>query len=200
MKTTFMKYLIVALVLFIPGTLLAAGKSPVTQGTQYIDADKDGVNDMFRDADGDGVNDVNGKEYPHNFKFSDADGDGKNDLFRDSDGDGINDLTEGEQKGESANISNYVIDFNDDGVNDITGKSYSIENQGRPSFIDEDGDGINDNVSGRDIVPGKGQNRQYDKFTDEDGDGINDGRGFGREMRNNNPDKYGGRNRGGRND
>lgn len=49
-------------------------------------------------------------------------------------------------------------------------------------FVDENGDGINDNVPG--MINGRGAGRMMDRFVDEDGDGINDGRGFSRERRN----------------
>jgi len=195
MKTAYITYLIIALVLSVPGASYAGGKSPGMEEPRYLDTDRDGINDLFRDGDGDGINDATGKAYRHNFKFADEDGDGKNDLFRDSDGDGVNDLAILAQDKRSADITHFVIDFDRDGVNDVTGKHYSFEEPGRVFFIDEDGDGINDNTSGRNSMPGKGQNPQYDKFTDEDGDGINDGRGFGRELRNKDSDKQGGRRR-----
>jgi len=195
MKTAYITSIIIALVLSIPEAPFAGSKSPGMEEPQYRDANRDGINDLFRDADGDGVNDITGNAYRHNFKFTDEDGDGKNDLFQDSDGDGINDLAIGVQDEKSADITHFVIDFDGDGVNDVTGKHYSFEKQGRVFFIDEDGDGINDNTSGRNSMPGKGQNPQYDKFTDEDGDGINDGRGFGRELRDKDSDKHGGRRR-----
>ena len=192
MKTAYMTYIIIALVLSVPGASFAGGKSPGMEEPRYLDTDRDGINDLFRDADGDGVNDVTGNAYRHNFKFADEDGDGKNDLFQDSDGDGINDLAIGAQDEKSADITHFFIDFDGDGINDVTGKHYLFKEPKRV-FVDEDGDGINDNTSGRNSMPGKGQNPQYDKFTDEDGDGINDGRGFGRELRDKDSDKHGGR-------
>ena len=194
MKTSYLTYIIFALVLSVPGASFAGGKSPGLEEPRYLDTDRDGINDLFRDGDGDGINDVTGKAYRHNFTFADEDGDGKNDLFRDSDGDGVNDLTIGAQDEKSADITYFVIDFDGDGLNDVTGKHYSLE---KPEllFIDEDGDGINDNTSMRNRMPEKGQNRQYDIFTDEDGDGINDGRGFGRELRNKDSDRRGGKRR-----
>ena len=195
MKTAYMTYIIIALVLSIPGTSYAGSKSPGMEEPRYRDSDRDGLNDLFRDADGNGVNDVTGNAYRHKFKFADENGDGENDLFRDSDGDGINDLATGTQNEKSTDITHFVIDFDGDGINDVTGKHYSFEKQGRVFFIDEDGDGINDNTSGRYGIQEKGQYRQYDKFTDEDGDGINDGRGFGRELRDKDSDKHGGRRR-----
>jgi len=194
MKTAHITYLIIALVLSIPGASFAGSKSPRMEKPRYRDADKNGVNELFRDGNGDGINDVSGKAYQHNFKFSDKDGDGKNDLFLDSNGDGVNDLVIGAQDKNGAGNRHTVIDFDGDGVNDITGKQYSSEKPSR-GFIDEDGDGINDNAARENRVPGKEQNREKDIFTDEDGDGINDGRGFGRERRNKDIEKQGGRRR-----
>ncbi|MCE5252267.1 hypothetical protein LLG96_18860 [bacterium] len=179
------------LALSVPRPAWTAGKPPAYEKPEFLDADGDGKNDLFRDADGDGVNDISGKPYHHNFSFTDADGDGKNDLFQDADGDGINDLlTEKEQN--AINRGPIAIDFDEDGINDVTGKRYGQEMKtGR--FIDEDGDGIRD-------VPARGiQTRQMgherdinmDRFSDEDGDGINDGRGFGRETRNENKNNQG---------
>jgi hypothetical protein len=47
------------------------------------------------------------------------------------------------------------------------------EDQGKEKFIDENGDGINDNQQGKGFKNRKGRN---DKFVDNDGDGINDNR------------------------
>ncbi len=141
---------------------------------RFLDSDDDGVNDLFRDADGNGINDVTGKEYRHQFSYRDGDGDGNNDLFRDENGDGVNDLA------PSNETLQYAIDFDNDGVNDVTGKSYKQKNVDR-GFVDEDGDGINDGGFGERTM--QGHRRIRDVFTDEDDDGINDGRGFGGERR-----------------
>ena len=194
MKTAHITYIIIALVLSIPGASFAGSKSPRMEKPRYRDADKDGVNDLFKDGNGDGINDVSGKAYQHNFKFSDKDGDGKNDLFLDSNGDGVNDLSVNTQNKKEADITHTVIDFNGDGVNDITGKKYSSEKSNR-EFVDEDGDGINDNTVRENRATGKEQSREKDIFTDEDGDGINDGRGFGRDRRNKDIEKQGGKRR-----
>jgi hypothetical protein len=195
MKTVFVTFLIFSLFLFIPEASFAGSKSSVMEEPGYRDADNDKINDLFRDADGNGINDVTGKAYHHNFEFVDEDGDGNNDLFRDANGDGVNDLAIIDQERKNQNITCFVIDFDGDGINDITGKPHSFEQTEKVFFVDEDGDGINDNVPGRNNMPGKGQTRQYDKFTDEDGDGINDGRGFRRELRESYSDKHGGRRR-----
>lgn len=47
------------------------------------------------------------------------------------------------------------------------------EDQNQEKFIDENGDGINDNQQGKGLRKRKGRT---DKFIDNDGDGINDNR------------------------
>jgi len=143
----------------------------------FLDADKNGINDLFCDADGDGVNDINGQIYRQDIKFSDKNKDGINDFFVDSDGDGVNDVYL-----LSKEIA--VLDFDNNGVNDITGKKYGkgfysgyllgkcFEEKGLTvdKFIDENNDMMDDNV--RTMI----ESREGDKFIDENGDGICDGR------------------------
>lgn len=129
--------------LAITAPSLAAQIAPA--GSGFVDANRDGVNDLFTDADGNGINDVTGASYPHHFKFADADGDRVNDLWVDSDGDGVNDLLAGiqarqmhwvdidgdgiaeTQKGalRGRALKEHVLDTNRDGLNDITGEAYS---------------------------------------------------------------------------
>ena len=177
------KVCLITLVLLAAAPLLsmASGKSPGWEKLQYRDDDKDGKNDTFQDADGDGVNDVSGKPYRHHFQFIDADGDGINDVFSDSDGNGINDFP-GKNKGEQEHAPLHVIDFDEDGFNDVTGKLYSSGRHGM-RFLDEDGDGISDSGLAETPPDGREQVNDMDTFKDEDGDGINDGRGFGRTER-----------------
>ncbi len=75
-----------------------------------------------------------------------------------------------------------MIDFDGDGINDVTGIKYE-DVKGKRRFLDEDADGILDET--RTGVKAKGQvlERRMDGFIDSDGDGINDGRGFKRERR-----------------
>jgi len=113
----------------------------------FVDANGDGVNDLFVDRNGDGINDVTGKPYPHQFRFQDKNGDGINDLWVDKDGDGVNDLivqVEFGKKGPKwvdvdgdgiqdrdvtlllppGRLWHHVLDANHDGKNDITGLPY----------------------------------------------------------------------------
>lgn len=185
MKTV--AYITIVMLLILPTlsvTAWAAAKSPETEVPTFVDNDGDGVNDAFRDSDGDGVNDVTGKTYLHRFEFKDDDGDGNNDLFRDANGDGLNDLiASGNLKPGNPGYLHY-IDYDDDGVNDVTGEA--MRGPLSHVFIDEDGDGINDAA-----MPGMqgrghgmmGRNSDRDEFMDEDRDGINDGRGFERYQR-----------------
>lgn len=143
----------------------------------FVDSNHDGINDKFRDANGDGVNDVDGRPYPHDFKFQDKDGDGHNDLWEDADGDGVNDLLskyqmaqhwvdmdgdgiQDENSGmlrENA-LKSHVLDTNRDGKNDITGAEITNESLGGFKYgqVDEEA-GIRDRG-----------------FIDADGDGMND--------------------------
>ena len=70
-----------------------------------------------------------------------------------------------------------------------------------PGFVDENGDGINDNVRSTEAQPVQSRMQKKDRFTDEDEDGINDGRGFHRERRRKGGQgkKNGGKGRGGPN-
>ena len=161
---------------------------------QYVDLNRDGVNDLFQDANGDGINDVTDQTYPHRFKFADQNKDGINDLFVDRDGDGVNDLSAHYMDLNGDGICDNVVDYDGDGINDITGVKYTHrslegyrygrmdEEQGTEHhpFIDEDGDGMNDprGTGHQGMHPADGM----DVFIDEDGDGICDGRTFlGRE-------------------
>lgn len=177
------KKCLIALIMLAAAPLLsvASGKSPGWEKLQYRDDDNDGKNDSFRDANGDGINDISGKPYRHHFRFIDADGDGINDNFRDSDGNGIND-SPGKRKGKQDHVPLHVIDFDEDGFNDVTGKHYSSGRHGM-RFLDEDGDGISDSGLAGNPPDSRENIDNKDTFKDEDGDGINDGRGFGRNER-----------------
>lgn len=144
----------------------------------FVDGNLDGVNDLFADADGDGRDDVSGLAYATGFPFRDLDGDGHNDLFADADGDGENDLAASLRDAGQADVVT-VIDANGDGVNDVLGVceqsgddlGFFVESSGRRiSFVDEDGDGLNDLHRQRQLQ------RRRVRFVDRDGDGIQDGR------------------------
>ena len=81
-------------------------------------------------------------------------------------------------------VSHTVIDFDEDGINDVTGKRYRPR-KSEQRFIDENGDGINDGITAGDTQKSsdRGHAVGMDRFVDEDGDGINDGRGFFRGER-----------------
>lgn len=165
---------------------------------RFADRDGDGINDMFRDADGDGVNDVDGRKYSHRFDFKDNDGDGINDLFRDADGDGVNDVGDETLRGIPSRRYVSVLDFDNDGVNDVTGEKY-VRKLSVRSFVDENGDGIDDRetwlpvkkimgkLSGDDdnsrkIMLDTLEGPTMDRFIDENRDGINDGRVLNNEL------------------
>ena len=144
MKTTFL--LVLVLVFIGSSPSWAAGKSPRHEKLGYRDDDNDGKNDLFRDQDGDGINDVTGKPYRHRYLYNDSDGDGQNDNFRDADGNGINDLME-QDAVRMGGMSHFVIDFEENGINDVTGKQYQ-QHMGMRGFFDENGDGIRDTRKG----------------------------------------------------
>ena len=192
---------VIVLVLLVAGSLPLRGEEAeaaarasreAREEPGYIDADRDGANDLFRDADGDGIDDVSGKPYPHRFSFVDQDRDGRNDVFADQDGDGVNDRSGRYVDRDRDGICDNVIDFDGNGVNDITGLKYTRKSlqgyrYGRVDeerrrvhrrFRDRDGDGMHD-VLQRFAGPDLGFNRKFDYFIDEDGDGIGDGRVLG---------------------
>ena len=175
-------------VLFVPSLSLAQEWEEL----RFTDENDDGINDLFRDADGDGKNDLTGKQYRRRFKFEDSDKDGINDLFRDADGDGINDILNNSNTNKKMRNIHYIIDFNKDGINDVTGKKYERKLSIR-TFIDENGDGIDDretwmplkslmekfvseNDAGKRLMLESMDGPVMDRFIDENGDGINDGR------------------------
>ena len=197
--------------------------SVATPITGYIDENKDGINDIFCDANGDGINDVDKLPYRHTFRFEDANNDKVNDLWRDEDGDGVNDLMKSLLKRsgfkpksawvdmdgdgirdktsnelEGANLRTYVLDADNDGINDITGGTYDEnfvqgyrygfidEERGErlDQFIDADNDCMHDRYTSRlsDELKrnalGRRGNKNFDYFIDNDGDGICDERGL----------------------
>jgi len=175
-------------VLFVPYLSLAQEWEKLS----FTDKNNDGINDLFRDADGDGKNDLTGKQYRHRFKFEDSDNDGINDLFRDADGDGINDLLNDPNINKKIKNIHHFIDYNRDGINDVTGEKYGRKLSIR-TFIDENGDGIDDretwmpvkslmgkfvgeNDAGKSVMLESMDGPVMDRFIDENGDGINDGR------------------------
>ena len=123
-----------------------------------MDANGDGINDVFVDRDGDGVNDLNGH-------FLDADGDGICDNVIDLNGDGINDIT-------------GIIYHHRSLEGFRFGRMDEEREVEHHMFIDEDGDGMNDSRLPNMMHPIDGM----DIFIDEDGDGICDGRSFMRPM------------------
>ncbi|MBN1155059.1 hypothetical protein JXB12_09110 [candidate division KSB1 bacterium] len=190
----------------------------------YIDKNKDGINDLFHDANGDGINDVNDRPYLHKFDFNDENKDQVNDLWRDEDGDGVNDLMisllrqsgfkpksswidmdgdgirdKNAHEFEGADLKKYVLDTDDDGINDITGLEVDdyyvhgyrygmIDEEGGKKladFNDDDGDYMHDRYAKRFSDDLKRKNmgrtggRNFDYFIDKDGDGICDERGLG---------------------
>lgn len=118
--------LLVALAAFACGLAgpVGAEETPQARLTApfgYADADRNGVNDLFRDADGNGMDDVTGRVYLHLYPYCDKDQDGRNDYYQDADGDGKNDLYRPGKR-----IGDYflmlTLDADDDGHNDVTGK------------------------------------------------------------------------------
>ncbi|MCK5145509.1 hypothetical protein KAR48_02070 [bacterium] len=111
----------------------------------WVDANRDGINDVFVDADGNGKNDIDGASYTLPFPFRDENSDGINDLWKDVDGDGVNDYlgellkamsrwtdsdgdgildrVQGSLRGRA--LMQHVLDADKDGKNDITGLAYN---------------------------------------------------------------------------
>lgn len=149
----------------------------------YVDANRDGINDLFHDADGDGKNDVTLMDYKHHFQFVDKNKDGLNDLWLDKDGDGVNDLLRAllakrgikpqkpwiDKDGDGildadvlpkykTNLRRFVLDADRNGKNDITGLDLRDDNSMgyRFGLIDEE------------------SNKKIKKFVDKNGDGMFD--------------------------
>ena len=176
---------------------IVSAQTSVSEPIGYVDADRDGINDLFRDSNGDGIDDVSARAYPHGFGFVDEDGDGANDLFIDRDGDGVNDLDGRYADRDRDGRCDNVVDHDGDGLNDITGLPYSrlslngyrfgrvFEEHRRvpPHFRDEDGDGMHDMLRGYHREMQMRFEHGHDLFLDEDGDGIHDGRQLRRPPR-----------------
>ncbi len=190
MKKIFTISLILAFTLALGTWKISAQSKNLSKKVDSIgfeDKTKDDINDRFQDANGDGVNDVTRKPYLHKFQFIDTNQDGINDLWIDRDGDGVNDLSHKLSKGGQSDIDKCILDFNKDGINDITGFKYKKEDfmghafgfidektgkiQGK--FIDENGNGLDDRME---MTRWRNRQRNRDIFIDEDGDGICDGR------------------------
>ena len=181
-------------VFFVPSSSMAQEWEEL----RFSDENGDGINDLFRDANGNGKNDLTLKEYRHRFKYEDSDNDSKNDLFQDANGDGINDLLDNSEINKRIKITHFIIDFNNDGINDVTGEKFKRKLIIR-TFIDENGDGIDDretleplkslmekfvgeNDAGKRIMLESMDGPVMDRFIDENGDGINDGRTFTEQL------------------
>lgn len=218
MRNRMIKLSLAIFILMLPTILLGQidNKSPFIG---YQDADHDGFNDLFRDANGDGVNDITSQPYFHHFKFEDQNKDGLNDLWIDRDGDGVNDLMfdllrkrnvrvetpwidsdgdgiqdENVKSKYKVDLTEFVLDMDQNGKNDVTGIEFLSDNtmgyrygcidedrsKEIPGFRDNDSDGMHDPFANRFMndMKGYGKGRKYDYFIDKDGDGIFDGRGF----------------------
>ncbi len=150
----------------------------------YVDADQDGVNDLFHDANGDGINDVTQKPYRHHFRWQDQDGDGINDLWRDQDGDGVNDLLHSVLKKRGIKPKTPWIDKDGDGIRDTDAvPSYDVDL--KDFVLDMDGDSVND-ITGVNISKSstmgyrfgridEEMNQEIEKFIDKNKDGMFDG-------------------------
>ena len=92
----------------------------------------------------------------------------------------------------------YIIDYNKDGINDVTGEKFERKLSIR-TFIDENGDGIDDRETwtpvkslmekfvgkddaGKRVMLESMDGPVMDRFIDENSDGINDGRTFTEQL------------------
>ncbi|MDO5044079.1 MAG: hypothetical protein Q4E22_02110 [Coriobacteriia bacterium] len=83
----------------------------------------------------------------------------------------------GQRLNQRDNCPNFV-DEDGDGINDNR-PNYGRQNgngtnENCPNFVDEDGDGFNDNRRNLGRQNGNGTNENCPNFVDEDGDGVND--------------------------
>lgn len=166
-----------------PGVLAQATE----HGSHFVDQNGDGYNDNAPDADGDGIPNGQDPDYVAGSQngqredkgFKDENGDGINDLAPDADGDGI----------PNGQDPDYVRPQDGTGYQEQNGNG---NGHGVRGFVDENGDGLNDNApdADGDGIPngqdadyqkpgtgaafGKGFGRGVHGFVDEDGDGFND--------------------------
>lgn len=182
-KIAFVLLLMIAVINNTPVFAQANADSLRPKIPGFIDADKDGVNDVFVDANGDGKNDVDDKPYAHKFKFLDENEDGLNDLWQDRDGDGVNDLYPEQLKKKGIKARLPWIDKDGDGLIDPDVKP-KFDVDLREFALDEDGDGKND-ITGCEITEDNLMGYRYGnideendkvitKFEDENGDGMHD--------------------------
>jgi hypothetical protein len=158
----------------------------------YVDANSDGVNDNAADDDGDSIPNGKDPDYTGTTRFVDEDGDGLNDKAKDDDGDGIPNGQDPDyvKPADGSGMKNGQQNKNSKGqklARQYKGAKGGTANRNTAKgFIDENGDGINDNAddSDGDGIP-NGRDADYQRnnplkgkgklgFIDEDGDGIND--------------------------
>lgn len=165
-------------------------------GRAFVDENGDGYNDNAPDADGDGIPNGQDPDYTaagaNNAKkaakgFVDANGDGINDNAADDDGDGVPNGQDPDYVRPQAGKAQTA------GKSAMTGRGKKGQRlRGAKNFVDENGDGINDNApdadgdgipNGQDkdfVRPdnagrhGKSAGKAFHGFVDEDGDGFND--------------------------
>jgi len=177
---------------FLSSTSVFAQDNGKSDDKGFVDADNDGINDNAADDDGDGIPNGKDADYTGTTKFVDEDGDGLNDNAKDDDGDGV-------PNGQDPDYSKPADGSGQkNGQQNKNSKGQKLAQQNKGSagqkgnrktakgYIDENGDGINDNAkdSDADGIP-NGRDADYPRnnpmkgkgkmgFIDEDGDGIND--------------------------
>ncbi len=155
----------------------------------FVDKNGDGLNDNAKDADGDGIPNGQDPDYQRlnpEKGFVDADGDGINDNAKDADGDGIPNGQDPDYVSPKDGSGSKMGAGNKGGQGTGSGTKASEMQNRVKGFVDENGDGVNDNARDNDGdgIP-NGQDPDYQRqnpmngkgkmgFIDENGDGIND--------------------------
>ncbi len=162
MKTGFFTTLLAAaLLLLIPIAQAQTTTPPVQHGVNFVDENGDGYNDNAPDADGDGI--PNGQDPDY---VKPADGSGAKQGKGQAQG-----KVQAQNKGQGARTgAKGFIDENGDGINDNApdADGDGIPNGQDPDFV-KPADG-----SGAKAGKGQGKGARFHGFVDEDGDGIND--------------------------
>ena len=171
-----------AFMLLLMGLVLnPAVAQQAEHGSGFVDENGDGYNDNAPDHDGDGIPNGQDADFtaPGNQTgkkaekgFVDEDGDGVNDNAPDADGDGI-------PNGQDSDYEKPADGQGQQMDNQKAGRAKGPKGQVVKGFVDEDGDGFNDNAPDADTdgIP-NGRDADWERPEDCLGRGARLGNGF----------------------